>query len=556
MPTDAPLIIAGMHRSGTSMIAKYLNTAGLKLGDSLLSANEHNPHGYFEDTEFVTLHGKILKDACKDGFKGWPDWGYTEDLKFDKSAIEKYRVEAKKLISKKSAASIWGWKDPRSTLLLDFWLDLLPNAKVLGIYRNPWEVKQSMVNLNSEVFSENPNYAYEIWALYNFKLLAFANQYPDKLILVNSNAFIQNPKKLTEVIQDKWDFKFDRNKVEDYSFYDSNLFSGLSNNEFITDFYNDNQKVELLDNLNLAGKLIADVKNSNINMELLSVVIPCYNQGEYLKDALNSLAVSRNKIQHTIVVNDGSTDQKTIEIIDNINDNSIQVINQLNKGLANARNTGISESNGKYILLLDADNKVDPNYVTEAIEIMEADKEIGMVYANPRFFHATSLMRTVGDFDIDNILCQNYIDACTIIRRKALEQTGGFDEKMPVQGYEDWELWINMYSKGWKFHHINKFLFDYRVKENSMVNTSNYPENRENNISYLFKKHQSIYRERMDKVFPKLMKNYANMEKLALERQLVIEEQAKTLSNYENNKVISAVKNNKALKTIIKLFSR
>lgn len=556
MSTDSPLIIAGMHRSGTSMITKYLNNAGLNLGDTLLSANEHNPHGYFEDTEFVTLQGKIIQDACKGGFKGWPDWGYTEDLKFDKSVCKKYRDEAGKLISEKSATGIWGWKDPRSTLLLDFWIDLLPNAKVLGIYRNPWEVKQSMINLKAPVFSENPHYAYEIWALYNSKLVAFANQHPDKMLLVSSNAFIQNPKKLTELIQEKWGFKFDKNKVTDCSFYDSNLFSGLSNRQFIIDFFEDDKKVNLLDNLNVASNLVADVKNNNINIDLLSVVIPCYNQGEYLTDALNSLVVSRNKIKQIIIVNDGFTDPKTIEIIDNINDSSIQIINQLNKGLANARNTGASECKGKYILFLDADNKIDPNYLTEAIDIMESDEKIGMVFSNPRFFEASSLMRKLDDFNIDKILCQNYIDACTVIRKEALQQCGGFDENMPIQGYEDWELWINMHSNAWKFHHLNKFLFDYRVKEKSMVSTSNNPDNREKNMMYLCTKHADIYKERMQRIFPMLMKNYAVMENLALDRQTVIDEQAKTIDAYQNNKVLKTLKNNTAIKNIIKLFSK
>ena len=79
----SPIIVTGMHRSGTSMTAMLLAQHGVHMGERLIPGNRHNPRGYFEDADFVELQRSMLAAATAGGTRGWPDWGWTEDERFD-----------------------------------------------------------------------------------------------------------------------------------------------------------------------------------------------------------------------------------------------------------------------------------------------------------------------------------------------------------------------------------------------------------------------------------------------------------------------------------------
>ncbi|NJK60916.1 MAG: hypothetical protein HC918_12650, partial [Oscillatoriales cyanobacterium SM2_1_8] len=83
----SPLVVAGMHRSGTSLTASLLQTLGTHLGQTLVAADRHNPKGYFEDLDFVTLQRQMLTAACPVDDGGWPDWGWTEHEQFDRDRL-------------------------------------------------------------------------------------------------------------------------------------------------------------------------------------------------------------------------------------------------------------------------------------------------------------------------------------------------------------------------------------------------------------------------------------------------------------------------------------
>ena len=202
----------------------------------------------------------------------------------------------------------------------------------------------------------------------------------------------------------------------------------------------------------------------------ISIVIPCYNHGQYVREAIESVEqCSDKRLYEIIIINDGSTDGYTIEVMKQLEEEGYHVINQKNQGLGPTRNNAIKAAVGEYILPLDADNKIRPDYIYEGIKILDADATIVMVYGDAQFFGDTTKRRVVGRFNLQQIMIENYIDACTVFRKSAWEAAGGYDEKMPVMGFEDWDLWLNLSFKNYKFQYVDKILFDYRILGDSML---------------------------------------------------------------------------------------
>ena len=205
---------------------------------------------------------------------------------------------------------------------------------------------------------------------------------------------------------------------------------------------------------------------------IISIIIPCYNQGGFLDEALQSVfQCSDNSIYEIIVVNDGSTETNTLNILKNLSAKGYNVINQSNKGLGAARNSGIRAAAGKYILPLDSDNKIKPEYIYEGIKLLDTDPLLDVVYGNAEYFGEKSGVWESGEFNLQRLMIENYIDACAIFRKSTCEKIGGYDEKMPVMGYEDWDLWLRMAFQNRKFRYVNKVLFYYRYSSKSMIHS-------------------------------------------------------------------------------------
>jgi len=222
----------------------------------------------------------------------------------------------------------------------------------------------------------------------------------------------------------------------------------------------------------------------------LSVVIPCFNDGHFLNEAIESVLSYTEQPIEIIVVNDGSTDEYTLTTLERLKKKSIRVLSHANQGLAYTRNRGISEANGKYILPLDADNKIKADYIKKALLLLDSGS-CDIVYAKPFFFGEDIPERKfeTHKFDGFGLLRYNYIDACAIYRKSVWEKTGGYDEEMPFQGNEDWDFWLNSFIAGFKFEFIDDELFGYRISAISMIaNVSK--EKTENNANYILLKHK------------------------------------------------------------------
>jgi hypothetical protein len=172
---DAPVCITGMHRSGTSTITQLLYRCGLYLGPEkmLFSAREDNPEGFWEHRGFVALNERILELYGA----GWdlppslePEWHLEGQL-------HDVREDARRLVDRFAGQGRWGWKDPRSSLTLPFWLDLLSELKVLVCLRNPLEVALSLRRRGNSSLA----FSFNLWMIYYERLLSAL---PEDLYLV------------------------------------------------------------------------------------------------------------------------------------------------------------------------------------------------------------------------------------------------------------------------------------------------------------------------------------------------------------------------------------
>ena len=201
---------------------------------------------------------------------------------------------------------------------------------------------------------------------------------------------------------------------------------------------------------------------------IVSVVIPCYNDGQFLLEAVESAEANRRGLHEIIVVDDGSNDPMTLKVLEGIEGRGHRVLHQENSGLGAARNRGIAIARGRYILPLDSDNHIRPEYIDRGVEILDNDSGMDVVYGDAEYFGGRTGRWRVPEFNLRRLLRVNQIDACAVFRRSAWERCGGYDEAMPIQGCEDWDLWIRIACTGGKFRHVNEVLFDYRVRSDSM----------------------------------------------------------------------------------------
>jgi glycosyltransferase involved in cell wall biosynthesis len=198
------------------------------------------------------------------------------------------------------------------------------------------------------------------------------------------------------------------------------------------------------------------------------VVIPCYNHGEFVGEAVGSVVGAKREDVELIVVDDGSTDKGTSEEMNKLGAQGIRVIRQENGGLSAARNAGIVASQGEYIFPLDADDRMRSGWIDRGIQILDANPKVGVVYGNAECFGTRTGHWETGPFDPDRMLDMNYIHASALYRRSVWKQNSGYDVTM-LHGLEDWDFWLGALEHGWQFSYIPEVFFEYRQAAESMV---------------------------------------------------------------------------------------
>ena len=192
-----------------------------------------------------------------------------------------------------------------------------------------------------------------------------------------------------------------------------------------------------------------------------------------LREALASVEQVRNEtLLEVIIVDDGSSDAESIQILKEVAEAGYCVVPQPNRGLGAARNTGIRLAKGEFILPLDDDNRLRGVYLNEGVSLLKNKPSIGVIYADAEYFGHKSGRWHVQEFNLLSLIRMNFIDACALYRRKLWEDVGGYDEQMPCMGFEDWDFWLRVARRGGRFIHLPKIGFDYRVGSDSMLGTA------------------------------------------------------------------------------------
>ncbi|MBN2305865.1 MAG: hypothetical protein JXQ72_15385 [Anaerolineae bacterium] len=218
------LVVAGMHRSGTSLVANWLESCGLYVGGNLVPADYSNPAGHYEDKDFSQFQRVILRD---NGFNYLVAGG--QPITVDAA----HHNDAQHLIDARRDQSQWGWKDPRTTLLLDFWKTLLPGMRVLVVYRPYYQVADSLLRRqykrdtqsvpgrnraikvvrrgglrvkNSFANVSALRLYLRVWCRYNRDALAFAAAYPDSTLVMHVDDLLAHGNNLLAYINRTWDF--------------------------------------------------------------------------------------------------------------------------------------------------------------------------------------------------------------------------------------------------------------------------------------------------------------------------------------------------------------
>lgn len=202
--------------------------------------------------------------------------------------------------------------------------------------------------------------------------------------------------------------------------------------------------------------------------DLLSVIIPYYNLGKTLPETIESIKLSDYKKYEIIIVNDGSSDNESIEILKKYkNDNKIRIINIENKGLANARNVGAEAAKGEFIAFIDADDKIEKTFYKRAVEILHQYSNVSYVYSWVKYFEGSTGVWPTFNIHIPYLLCANMLAAFVVIRKNDFLNFGKNRIEMEY-GMEDYDSWVSLAEHGYLGVSIPEKLNLYRVRKDSM----------------------------------------------------------------------------------------
>lgn len=200
---------------------------------------------------------------------------------------------------------------------------------------------------------------------------------------------------------------------------------------------------------------------------LVSVIVPCFNQGKFILETLESVSKQTFTNFECIVVNDGSTDDSLVKMKGFCEDDPrFHYIDKFNEGVSVARNTAIRQSRGKYILPLDADDKIAETYLEKTVGYIEQHPEVKLVCTNTRLFGAKKTDYDLPEYEYRREICRNILVCTALFRKKDFDKTPGYNPLM-VKGLEDWDFWLSFLKEEDIVHRIDEPLFFYRMKYDS-----------------------------------------------------------------------------------------
>lgn len=211
-----------------------------------------------------------------------------------------------------------------------------------------------------------------------------------------------------------------------------------------------------------------------LNRHLISIIIPCYNDADFIEQAVNSALNQTYSNTEIIIVDDGS-DNRTKKVLKSIQPKIDQLIVQDNQGQSNARNNGIRAAQGEYIVVLDSDDYFEPAFAERALKKISENEEIKVVTCWGRRVEEDTKELSVfkpNGGSISNFIYDNAAIGNSMFRKSDWERVGGYDESMR-NGFEDWEFYIRLMELGGEAYVIPEVLFNYRVRKSSTTIKAN-----------------------------------------------------------------------------------
>lgn len=208
----------------------------------------------------------------------------------------------------------------------------------------------------------------------------------------------------------------------------------------------------------------------NVKQEpLVSVIVPVYNQTMWLRETIESILLSSYSNLEIVIIDDGSTDKSAVQVINSIEHPKVRIVRQNNRGLAGARNRGIREAKGHFILPLDADDRIDPNYIRDAVQALVNNPKLSFVTCYVQYFGDYSHQWIPIGLVESVILIENAASVCSaVFRADVIKQLGCYDESMPA--FEDWDLLCRLAEGGYEGDVLPRVYFYYRRHQDSMMN--------------------------------------------------------------------------------------
>lgn len=238
----------------------------------------------------------------------------------------------------------------------------------------------------------------------------------------------------------------------------THLSIGMTNEQW------DKNRIEFIEKFknNLPVKINSPHQINKINnkIPLVSVIIPIYNYGVQFEKTLQSVFDSTYKNFEIVIVDDGSSNEYVkFKLKSLVNHPNIKVITQENSGPSSARNNGVKNSIGQFILPLDADDMIHPDYIQSCINILKNNKNISPVYCDTNHVGEIQGVEQRPEWSMERLTQGPFIVNCSMFSRESFEKCGGYDENL--KGWEDYDLWIRMGLNGYIGKRIPKPMFVY-----------------------------------------------------------------------------------------------
>ena len=225
----------------------------------------------------------------------------------------------------------------------------------------------------------------------------------------------------------------------------------------------------------------------------VSVLMPCFNHGRWIDEAVDSVLAQTIQDFEIIIVDDGSTDPATVEKLSGYDRPRTRVLRTENRGLPAARNLAAQRATGRFYCALDADDRLAPTWFEKALAAFDRDPNLAFVSHWLQAFGDEEWLWRPERCELADLLTRNTVNGAALVRRETFEALGGFDETMR-SGCEDWEFWLRAAENGYRGYIVPEVLYFYRRSAGSMSRLMLAGDGYRTAMQQLFDRHAETFR--------------------------------------------------------------